>query len=425
MNLICSLVLIGFSPPVNAQEPNDPILTRVKSIAGQPLPTRPETLAKNLTQGLATDEEKLAAIQHWMVQTLAYDYEGLERGRPIYDADTCYTQKKGVCQAIAGLFIQMAQSVGVSVQQVTGEAREMTVGYKGPQFNWQPHAWVRYVGSGGIRWIDPTFSLPGQIKGQVETGLGWFLIEPSQMAHSHRALGGRLESEPLLTKQAAETVPQWDIGGMRQHGLLPLPSLGSMKLEDKIGFLLPYSGTSEFLAQIQRIDTQGNAVPPQAKESLVLKQKNSVKFIFSPSGSGWHTIQVFARPQDSSEPYRIILTVPMQVEDSVKRDSLPLLYSDFDSMGVQILAGGESGSLPADDEIELRFKMKAEGQMVLFPKKESRLAVNEIINFTKVSKEEWHWKGKLTAGEWIVGAKLPNSNRIKFLVLYTVQLKNY
>lgn len=398
----------------------DPILSRVKSVIAQALPSRPEVLAKTLTEGLTTDEAKLAAIQHWVVEVLVYDYEGLNSGRAIYDAATCYKTGKGVCQAIAGLYIQMARSVGVPVEEVAGEARELMVTADGPKSNWIPHAWVRYRSPKGIKWIDPTFSLPGQIKGKVTPGLGWFLLDPNQMAQSHRPTRNRIADEPLLSRELADSAPSWDWGALRQHNLLPLDLPSDLKLDDKIGFAMPKTKGVEFMASIEKAGTYGGTGKGQA---LVLKGAESTKFLFSPSAEGWQKIQLFVKQQGSPEPYRSLCTIPLLVSSIAEKAVYPELYADFTTMGVEIVSGGESGLLPENKELELKYKMSAEGTLVLFPKKDSGLSVSDIREFNKKEGDIWEWKGRLTSGEWLLGARLPNSNRVKFLALYRVKPK--
>jgi hypothetical protein len=415
MNLLCGLVLLGAAGA--QQEAPDPILARVKEVMAQPLPPRPETLAKNLTQGLTKDEEKLAAIQYWVIESLTYDDEGLSRGRAIYDAATCYRQKRGVCQAIAELFVQMGRAVGVSVESAAGEARELVFTKDGPKSDWVPHAWVRYRSPKGIKWIDPTFSLPGAIKGKVTPGLGWFLLDPKQMASSHRPTLNRQGSEPLLDRAAVELLPSWDWGALRQHGLLPPAVSTEPKEAGRLGFTWPAAEGVEFLARIYQVSGD---VEVENGQAIALRQGRSVRFTFAPKSRGWHKAVLFVKKSGSSEMFRSVGTLPLMASEDVKKASVPLLFADFSSMGVEVVSGGESGELPTETDLELKYKMSGEGTLVIFPKKEGGLLSSDVLDFRLGSDGVWAWKGRLTKGEWILGVKLPNSNRIKFLAQYKV-----
>lgn len=415
MNLLYSLVLLGAAGA--GQEAADPILARVKDVVAQPLPSRPETLAKTLTQGLVKDEEKLAALQYWIIESIIYDDEGLSRGRAIYDAATCYRQKRGVCQAIAELFVQMGRSVGLSVESAAGEARELVFTKDGPKSDWIPHAWVRYRSPKGIKWIDPTFSLPGAIKGKVTPGLGWFLLDPKQMASSHRPTINRQDSEPLLDRAAVELLPSWDWGALRQHSLLP-PAVSTQPKEGgKLGFTWPAAEGVEFLAKIYQVSGEAEVENGQA---MAARQGRSVRFTFAPKSRGWHKAVLFVKKSGSSDFFRSVGTLPLLASEDIKQTSLPLLYADFTAMGVEILSGGDSGELPTGTDLELKYTMSGQGTLVIFPKKESGLLASDVLEFKLDSDGVWVWKGRLSKGEWLLGAKLPNSNRIKYLAQYKV-----
>lgn len=416
MNLLCGLVLFGISAA--QPEPIDPILAKVKEIASRPVPAKPEDLAKTLTAGLKSDEDKLAAIQHWFILSIEYDYAGLANGKAIHDAATCYQKRRGVCQAVTALYVKMAKAVGIKAEEVFGESREYNVAENGPVTRWIPHSWVRFHSGQGLKWIDPTYSLPGQVKGVITPGLGWFLLDPNNLSATHRPTRNKLSEEPLLSRAEAELAPDWDWGALLQQHLLPPKLPPDLRLGTKIGFTWPDTGESEFMAKLEKPGGDADGLPGQ---TLVLKQQAATDFYFSPASPGWHKIQLYVRQKGSTEPYRSIGAIPLYHAGPKADAGLPELYSDFSAMGVEIISGGEVGTLSASSELHLKYKMAAEGTLVIFPQKQTALMANEVKDFLQGADGVWEWKGRLTVGRWLLGARLPGSNRIKFLVLYKVE----
>ena len=70
-------------------------------------------VANIITEGCNNDYERICAIYKWICDNISYDthYE-------IYDADRCYDERKGVCQAYCNLFYHMAKSVDIRVEIV-------------------------------------------------------------------------------------------------------------------------------------------------------------------------------------------------------------------------------------------------------------------------------------------------------------------
>ncbi len=419
MPLVCSLVLLSAQLSAASESGDESALLKVQSVASKPLPARPEEMARLLTSGLEKDEDKLAVIQCWVVEVLAYDYEGLSRGQAIYDPITCYKNGRGVCQAIAGLYILMAQSVGVSVEEVTGTARDLSVTAKGPKSTWEAHAWVQYRGKDGVKWIDPTFSLPGSIKGKVKPGLGWFLLNPNLMALSHRTGAERSGGRSLASSKDIDLLPRFDLGALRQHQLA-LPVLtGDLQLDGRIGFNWSNTGKAEFIARIRKAET---SEPSGQGGTTVLHHSQGARFYFTPKGLGWHEITVFVRKKSSREPFRSLCTIPFNTESAPQPNSepvpMPLLYSDFKAMGVEIVSGGEVGQFSPDDDLVLQYRMKAEGTLVLFPRKAGSVLISELKSLSKNSIGVWEFVGRLSEGEWILGARAKGSSTIKFLASY-------
>lgn len=105
-------------------------------------------LARELTEDLSTEEEKISAVFDYVTEHLTYDADRAATVEPGYlpDVDDVLTQGKGICFDYAAVTAAMLRSQGV--------ACKMAVGYAGETY----HAWVEVPdGAGGWKLLDPTF----------------------------------------------------------------------------------------------------------------------------------------------------------------------------------------------------------------------------------------------------------------------------
>ena len=72
-------------------------------------------VARSITKGCKTDYDKVRAIYKWMCDNIEYD-----TSYKIHDADNCFDNRKGVCQAYCNLFYYMAKSIGIKVEIISG-----------------------------------------------------------------------------------------------------------------------------------------------------------------------------------------------------------------------------------------------------------------------------------------------------------------
>lgn len=136
-------------------------------------------LALYITQGCKTDYEKIRAIYKWMCDNIEYDtsYE-------IHDADNCYDEKKGVCQAYCNLFYYIAKSIGIRVEIIDGKSKDSDgdIGSSG-------HSWLfAYVKENHGILLDPTWGA-GSVGGgefiKKDNCWLWFNVDPQWMILSH------------------------------------------------------------------------------------------------------------------------------------------------------------------------------------------------------------------------------------------------
>lgn len=132
-----------------------------------------------IVAGAITTEEKARAIYNWLCENIKYDTT-----KQIHDAETCWTTRRGVCQAYCELFCYMAEAVGVTADVIVGKT-------KNPEgiISDVKHAWVYvYTHAYDGMLIDPTWGAGG-IDGvkfvKNEDNSIWYNISPYWMAFSH------------------------------------------------------------------------------------------------------------------------------------------------------------------------------------------------------------------------------------------------
>ncbi|MEK4062384.1 MULTISPECIES: transglutaminase-like domain-containing protein [Paenibacillus] len=110
--------------------------------------------AKQLTQGLTTDEAKVQAIYNYIVANVKYDYTLAANVTQDYipNNDNTLASKKGICYDYASLFATMLRSEGIPTKLVMGNTSYVSV----------YHAWNEVLLNGKWVTIDTT----------VDAGLG-------------------------------------------------------------------------------------------------------------------------------------------------------------------------------------------------------------------------------------------------------------
>lgn len=136
-------------------------------------------VANTITEGCSTNYEKICAIYKWICDNIEYDIS-----YSIYDADNCFDNRRGVCQAYCNLFYHIAKSIGIETEIVSGKAKN----YNGKSRD-NGHSWIfAYIDSDYGILLDPTWGA-----GSVgDDGFSksadcwvWFNVDPKWMILSH------------------------------------------------------------------------------------------------------------------------------------------------------------------------------------------------------------------------------------------------
>lgn len=126
-----------------------------------------------------TIEDKARAIYNWICDNIAYDTT-----KHIYDANTCWNTRRGVCQAYCELFCYMADIVGLTAEIIAGKTKN----HKG-EISEESHAWIMvYKHQYDAMLIDPTWgagSVDGNHFVRSKDNSSWFDVSPYWMIFTH------------------------------------------------------------------------------------------------------------------------------------------------------------------------------------------------------------------------------------------------
>ena len=126
-----------------------------------------------------TIEDKARAIYNWICDNIAYDTT-----KHIYDANTCWNTKRGVCQAYCELFCYMADIVGLTTEIIAGKTKN----HNG-EISEESHAWIMvYKHQYDAMLIDPTWgagSVDGNHFVRSKDNSSWFDVSPYWMIFTH------------------------------------------------------------------------------------------------------------------------------------------------------------------------------------------------------------------------------------------------
>ncbi len=110
------ILLMGITAYNFVCKPETPYLAN----GGAPLwDTQTEKLADEICAGCETDEEKIQAIYHWMIQNFEYDYEA-DHFIQYFDVRKTLRTKQGVCFDFAHLFAAFCRSQNIPCYAVDG-----------------------------------------------------------------------------------------------------------------------------------------------------------------------------------------------------------------------------------------------------------------------------------------------------------------
>lgn len=150
------------------------------------------TLAHELTDPLPSETEKARAIFMWLHHNIAYDTQSFFSGNLKFATpESTLSSGLAVCDGYAGLFVFLADCVGMQAQKVTGHGKG--IGYTAtdpdqpvPAMN-SNHAWNCVLMDGEWRLIDPCWGAGAVNGSSYEKRLNntWFTARSSEFGRRH------------------------------------------------------------------------------------------------------------------------------------------------------------------------------------------------------------------------------------------------
>lgn len=136
-------------------------------------------VSQQITSGCKSKMEQAKAIYRWLCDNISYD-----TSYSIYNADDCFDNKRGVCQAYCELFYRIAEPIGLETILVSGKTKEPN-----GKLASSGHMWLIVKTDQYHIFIDPTWGA-GSVNGTEFSknsldDYSWFNVSPSWMIFTH------------------------------------------------------------------------------------------------------------------------------------------------------------------------------------------------------------------------------------------------
>ena len=134
--------------------------------------------ARQMVGSASSAYDKARAIYEWLTENVDYDPTG-----QIRTADACWEQRKGVCQGYCELYYRLAETVGLKVKLVYGNAKNAV-----DPSQYEKHVWLSVTTEKGDILMDPTWGAGFMVKGKFvrqPKPLMWFDTNPCWMIFTH------------------------------------------------------------------------------------------------------------------------------------------------------------------------------------------------------------------------------------------------
>lgn len=167
------------------------------------------TAAAKICATARSDEEKARAIFAWIAHNIAYDVNLDESF--CYSADGTWKKRKGACQGYSLLYQELAKTVGLNCEYVSGYNKKNGYTYKAALGN---HGWiVVHLSNGKNLLMDPTWGAGNtdMVKKTFEFDYkdAWFDVDPYYMIMSHYPSNSKFQYlSPIVNQDKFDTLPR-------------------------------------------------------------------------------------------------------------------------------------------------------------------------------------------------------------------------
>ncbi|MEJ5298144.1 MAG: transglutaminase domain-containing protein, partial [Armatimonadota bacterium] len=352
-------LVLGVRIPVACEEDRysraDAVALAVKYEPG----TSVATLARALTAGLTSDEERARAIFRWIAENVSYS---AGRAASNGGADAVLRSRTAACEGYAGLFAAICRALGLEAEVIGGYSK----GYHyraGGALSLKPdHAWNAVKIGGVWRLVDCTWG-SGYLddSGRFHRLFNghYFMTPPEEFIFDHFPEDPRwqLLARPLSREEYQQLVmvrPPFFRYGLRpvshRQAEIRLRGPGSVTM-----------GAPENVALMARLysgDTEVAGTP------VFVRRSSNAEVLINPPAAGAYRLRLFAKSCDSSDPYEWAAEYSIKAEAAGEPDAYPRAYEAYYRRSV-CLDGPVRGRLPAGQPVSFRIRVPEASQVAL------------------------------------------------------------
>lgn len=310
-------------------------------------------LVPYLVQPAQTETEKARAIYRWITENIAYDtksyFSGRYRNRRVKTSHVL-KRRRGVCDAYASLFRDMAKMAGLKVAKISGFAKGW--GYEpGSADSNENHAWNAVRADGRWYLVDATWGA-GYIDKKTRRFKKrfrdfYFLSSPQEFIYSHfpREEQWQLLHQPRTFNQFNQTVllkPEFFEKGLRldSHDQAVIDARGELNLS------LYVPEDSEIMANLFKSGT------PLDRHHFYWERnrnKTAIKVIFPRAGE--YSLRVYARDKYSSSDFPRVVEYKIRARGESNK-SFPMFHNAYFENDIRIDSHKE-GVIYTDGQLEM------------------------------------------------------------------------
>ncbi|BCW97874.1 MAG: hypothetical protein KatS3mg024_0701 [Armatimonadota bacterium] len=365
------------------------------------------SLARALTAGLTSDEERARAIFRWIAENVSYSARTPASSGGV---DAVLRSRTAACEGYAGLFAAICRAAGMEAQVVGGYSKGYHYRAGGALSPKPDHAWNAVKIDGVWRLVDCTWGtgyLDDSGRFHRLFNSHYFLTPPEEFIFDHLPEDPKwqLLPRPLSREEYHQLVmvrPPFF-----RYSLRPVSHRqAEIRLRGPGSVTMGAPANVALMARLYSGDAEVAGTP------VFVRRSSNAEVLINPPAAGAYRLRLFAKSCDSSGPYEWAAEYSIKADVPGEPDAYPRAYEAYYKRSV-CLDGPVSRRLTAGQPVNFRVRVPEAGQVAL------------------VSGDEWTFLEEEEG--WRVGTVLPKkgtlqlaaafagSDRFEVLLSYDVQ----
>ncbi len=365
------------------------------------------SLARTLTGGLTSDEERAREIFRWIAENVSYS-----AARPASSggAEAVLRSRTAACEGYASLFAAICRAAGLEAEVISGYSK----GYHyraGGALSLKPdHAWNAVKIGGVWKLVDCTWGA-GYMddSGRFHRLFNghYFLTPPEEFIFDHFPEDPKwqLVARPVSREEYQQLVmvrPPFF-----RYGLQPVSHRQvGVRLRGPGSVIIRASPDVALMARLYSGDTEVAGAP------VFVRRSSNAEVLINPPAAGAYRLRIFAKSCDSSGPYEWAAEYSIKAEAAGEPDAYPRAYEAYYRRSV-CLDSPLQGRLPAGQPVSFRLRVPEASQVALVS--------GDDLTFLE---EKKNWREATVVpkrGPLQLAAAFPGSDRFEVLLSYDVQ----